>query len=204
VQFCVLCGCDYLPRIPNVGEVKALDLVVKYNTTNADIRIAAICRELAAKDVVIPEGYVDAARRAEAVFFYHPIWDGEECRPLMPRDDADAASASAAAAASVAPHVTDISFLGVPPTAAVMAALTAPAPLATAGAVLAFQPHKAAAARAAASAASAAAASAAYDAVSGDMDALMMAEVAERRAKRRAKRNAAEALGGSGGGGGAV
>ena len=58
VQLCVMAGCDYVGSLPTVGVVKALDLVVKWRSVNADIRIDKICRFLAGKGVKIPEGYV--------------------------------------------------------------------------------------------------------------------------------------------------
>ena len=53
-----MAGCDYVGSLPTVGVVKALDLVVKWRSVNADIRIDKICRFLAGKGVKIPEGYV--------------------------------------------------------------------------------------------------------------------------------------------------
>jgi hypothetical protein len=156
VQCCVLAGCDYVNSLPTVGFATALDLVVQFQAVDADARVKTICEFLATtKGVKIPEGYLEDARLAETIFFYHPIWTGTECLLLMPRD---AAASAAAAASAMVPRAPDISFIGTPPTAVEMAALTKAPPQASKGAILAFRPQEAAAAAAAASDAAAAAA----------------------------------------------
>ncbi len=32
IDFCILCGCDYAPEVPKIGNVTALKLIQKYNT----------------------------------------------------------------------------------------------------------------------------------------------------------------------------
>jgi len=32
IDFCILCGCDYAPEIPKIGNITALKLIQKYNT----------------------------------------------------------------------------------------------------------------------------------------------------------------------------
>ena len=73
VQFrtmAILSGCDYLPSIPGIGLKTAWVLLKKHKTVEG--MLAALKREGKKR---VPEGYLDAFRRAEQVFLHQRVYD---------------------------------------------------------------------------------------------------------------------------------
>ena len=88
VQMCILAGCDYVDSIPGVGLVTALQAVVRCREGACDTRldrVVELFRELKKK---VPETYLLRAKRAEALFHYHPVFDLDSCTvvPFMCAD----------------------------------------------------------------------------------------------------------------------
>ena len=38
IDFCILCGCDYLPGIPKIGPVNSLKIIQKYKSIDSFIQ----------------------------------------------------------------------------------------------------------------------------------------------------------------------
>lgn len=60
IEFCILCGCDYCPSVPKVGNITALKLIKKHTDINDII-------ENTSYD--FPEGYLDTFNAAKENFF---------------------------------------------------------------------------------------------------------------------------------------
>ena len=74
VQMCVLAGCDYSESIQGVGLITAQGAVVKFKDIPDDVRIERICKWFRANGRNVPESYRERAVRAEALFFYQPVY----------------------------------------------------------------------------------------------------------------------------------
>ena len=103
IQACVLAGCDYLPSWPGFGTVGAFKTVVKMDTMgkSGEVRVehaVALMRgERPVKDdssklhsddffaglLRDPTAYCERASQAEAVFFYHRVYDASK-RTVVP------------------------------------------------------------------------------------------------------------------------
>lgn len=60
IEFCILCGCDYCPSVPKVGNITALKLIKKHTDINDIV-------ENTSYD--FPEGYLDTFKAAKENFF---------------------------------------------------------------------------------------------------------------------------------------
>ena len=60
IEFCILCGCDYCPSVPKVGNITALKLIKKHIDINDIV-------ENTSYD--FPEGYLDTFMAAKENFF---------------------------------------------------------------------------------------------------------------------------------------
>lgn len=66
VDLCILCGCDYVPRLHRIGIKTALKHIRKYN------RIEVMLDNITHKEV--PDNYVDRVKKARDIFLeYHHI-----------------------------------------------------------------------------------------------------------------------------------
>lgn len=72
VQCCIMGGCEYLPSIQQVGLKVAIRLFAKHKTLEAVI--ASLKSNKAFKERV-PELYLEAVQRVEALFFYQTVYD---------------------------------------------------------------------------------------------------------------------------------
>ena len=82
IQMCVLAGCDYSESIPGVGLKTALQAIVKCKTgecsdglSNCDSRLERVVALFEEAGKKVPVGYLQRAKRAEALFHYHPVFD---------------------------------------------------------------------------------------------------------------------------------
>tara|TARA_A100001015_G_scaffold267374_1_gene317358 strand:- start:1414 stop:2532 length:1119 start_codon:yes stop_codon:yes gene_type:complete len=71
LTFCILCGCDYLDRLPLVGPVKAFDSVNAYKTIDKIMK----SWENNGSIQNIPENYLNNFRRSRLTFLYAIVID---------------------------------------------------------------------------------------------------------------------------------
>lgn len=76
LTFCILCGCDYLARLPLVGPVKAFDSVNTYKTIESILK----CWEEDGSIENIPESYLNDFRRSYLTFLYAIVVDNTGAR----------------------------------------------------------------------------------------------------------------------------
>ena len=98
VQMCVLAGCDYSESVPSVGLTTALQAVVRCRHGGNDSRLDRICGLFRSLKKNIPDSYLARAKRAEALFHYHPVFDIDTGTvvPFTPPRFEDMQAASAA------------------------------------------------------------------------------------------------------------
>jgi flap endonuclease-1 len=60
IEFCILCGCDYCPSVPKVGNITALKLIKKHKDINDIVKNTSYD---------FPEGYLDTFKAAKENFF---------------------------------------------------------------------------------------------------------------------------------------
>lgn len=64
IKYCILCGCDYCPNIPKVGNIMALKLIKKYDTIEEIV-------EGTNNKYQIPDNYVDLFNKSYEIFTMH-------------------------------------------------------------------------------------------------------------------------------------
>jgi len=64
IKYCILCGCDYCPNIPKVGNIMALKLIKKYDTIEEIV-------EGTKNKYQIPDNYVDLFNKSYEIFTMH-------------------------------------------------------------------------------------------------------------------------------------
>jgi exonuclease-1 len=72
IQACIMGGCEYLPSIQQVGLKVALRLFHKHKAL--DEVVGSLQKNKAFKDRV-PENYLEAVKRVQALFFYQTVFD---------------------------------------------------------------------------------------------------------------------------------
>ena len=60
IEFCVLCGCDYCPSVPKIGNITALKLIKKYNTMDEIVEKS---------NYEFPDKYLDIFQAAKENYF---------------------------------------------------------------------------------------------------------------------------------------
>jgi 5'-3' exonuclease len=87
-QMCILAGCDYAESLQGVGLMTAMQAVIKFRDCpdvrdtesglalqGCDARFHAIASFFRAQNRAVDHSYLTLVRRAEALFFYHPVYD---------------------------------------------------------------------------------------------------------------------------------
>eukprot|EP00743_Colponemidia_sp_Colp-15_P012888 GILK01014806.1.p1 GENE.GILK01014806.1~~GILK01014806.1.p1 ORF type:complete len:623 (-),score=119.08 GILK01014806.1:260-2128(-) len=72
IQVCVLSGCDYLPSIPGMGLKTAVKLMRKYRSIERLLQHLCFHKKWRS---VVPQGYKESFKRAEAVFLHQRVFD---------------------------------------------------------------------------------------------------------------------------------
>eukprot|EP00835_Amoeboradix_gromovi_P001027 NODE_40_length_29852_cov_0.370215.p6 type:complete len:422 gc:universal NODE_40_length_29852_cov_0.370215:26132-27397(+) len=67
--FCILCGCDYLDNIKNIGPKKANQLVNKFRT------LEKIIYNIRAMKSTVPAGYFEQFKKIEKLFVFQYVFD---------------------------------------------------------------------------------------------------------------------------------
>lgn len=60
VEFCILCGCDYCPQVPKIGNITALKLIKKYKNIESIIENTKY---------IFPDNYLEKFKLANENFF---------------------------------------------------------------------------------------------------------------------------------------
>jgi len=66
LDFCIMCGCDYLKNIPKLGIKTALKLIKEHHN------IETILQNLPVDSYVVPENYLDSFNIARGLFLNNP------------------------------------------------------------------------------------------------------------------------------------
>lgn len=81
IEFCVLCGCDYCPSVPKIGNITALKLIKKYKTMNEIVEKSSY---------EFPDKYLDIFQAAkENYFIFRDKIKPEEIKIECPEKDID-------------------------------------------------------------------------------------------------------------------
>ena len=64
IKFCILCGCDYCPNVPKVGNITALKMIKNYNTVDEII-------ENYKKKYKFPDNYKELFNKSYEIFIMH-------------------------------------------------------------------------------------------------------------------------------------
>ena len=70
VDFAILLGCDFCPKIRNIGPVTAYDLIRKYKN------MAAILRNLDQNKYIVPEDFFESYTEAKKMFLNPDVIPG--------------------------------------------------------------------------------------------------------------------------------